>query len=187
LAVNYYRARTPCGTLSFGQEKSPGADALIAALLTVVAVAAFILLLIAFPAFRYFVVGAVVLIGVGIWWFIDNQNKEEQRAKKLIPADLVELREVRRNERTVWGVARNNSTQHELTNLTFRIRILDCPKSDTRDQDCEIVGDAKTGYGFPNVPPGQVRSFEVPFSIANVPPARGQYRWAYEIVETRGR
>ena len=172
----------------------------------IVIVGAIIMMMVASPVFRGFVIVCVVAAGLAIWAMIETSNKRseeyqaqrgvearqqaerEQRAISLIKQADLTLEDVKLTKASYgqWdfmlaGVVTNNSA-FRLTTLGFEVTISDC-----RDNKCAVVGQ-NTVSADADVPAGQRRLFSSrPVSFQNLPPVgAGSRNWKYVITLIRG-
>lgn len=82
------------------------------------------------------------------------------------------------------GRVENLSENFVLRDMTLRVRLYDCPSSDSELNACEIVGDDE-GIARATVPPGQVREFSAIFYYPGLPDMRGEMRWQEDILTVR--
>jgi len=126
-------------------------------------------------------IGAFVLIAIGIFWYWDaEQKRETEQAKGRIPISQVELVDLRLASSRLTGRARNRSPRYTLSAVTLRIIVRDCVK----DQ-CEIVAQDDRDLWL-SVPPGQARDFDTVVSFGRLATPHGSLGWSYEIIGTRG-
>jgi hypothetical protein len=78
----------------------------------------------------------------------------------------------------------NGSDSHRLRSLDLRVTLHDCPDEASELSDCVIVADA-TGTSRVDVPPGQMRRFEVVLRFPDRPASDGILKWQHEVVGTR--
>jgi hypothetical protein len=128
--------------------------------------------MIAFPAFRNFVLVALLIIGGGIWWLIDSSNKSAERSRAeraaqehvattaIKPTDLklenVTLKKASYgvSDYELGGTVTNNS-RFVVGTMSFEVTFTDC-----QNNDCRVVGQTTTSSSV-IVPAGQVRAFSL--------------------------
>jgi hypothetical protein len=157
-----------------------------------------IMMMVTFPAFRNFVIFIVLAAGIGLWWIIENQNKQsreyEQKkaaeqyfATTAIKATDLRLEDVVLNKATyglsdyiLSGTLTNNST-YPLGSMDFEVTMNDCIQT-----KCVIVGQ-KTVSAAVQVPASQRRAFSsYAVRFDNLPPLNGAARsWNYKLISTR--
>jgi hypothetical protein len=143
----------------------------------VVIVGAIIMMMVASPAFRGFVIVCILAAGLALWAMIETSNKRseeyqaqqavearqqgerEQRALSLVKQTDLILEDVKLTKASYgqWdfllaGVVTNNSA-FRLLSVDFEVTISDC-----RDNKCAVVGQNTVGADA-DVPAGQKRSF----------------------------
>jgi len=152
-----------------------------------------IMWMIASPVFRNFVLIVLLIIGGGIWWLIDSDNKRaeksraERAAQEYIATTAIKLEDLRLENVTLKkagyglsdfvleGTVTNNSV-FALGIIYFEIVLTDCQSG-----NCRVVGQT-TGSSSVTVPAGQVRAFSsYALRFNNLPPVNGARTWTYKI------
>ncbi|WP_314962778.1 hypothetical protein [Bradyrhizobium cosmicum] len=167
-------------------------------LIGLLVVGAIITMMVASPAFRNFVIAALLLIGGGIWLLIENANKDAEQRKKaqqaqeyyaataIKEADLT-LTDVKlgpasygMSDFVLSGTVANDSN-NALATIFFQVTLTDC-----REVICRVVGQ-KDASASVSVPPKQLRSFSsYAIRFENLPPVSTAKRsWTYRITGLR--
>lgn len=154
----------------------------------VLALAAYVYVLIAEPGFRRWGLlgGAAVGLGLAVY-FWQSPPESEQAESRIAPEDLaLDQLDLERTIRgaTLTGRVANGSAAWRLREMTIAVRLLDCPEPATPPADCTVIGEA-TAIARPDAPPGQVRAFSASFIFANLPELEGTLAWDWRIVEIR--
>jgi flagellar biosynthesis component FlhA len=164
-----------------------------------------IMMMVAYPAFRNFVLLLLIAGGIGIWALIENSNKQSQEYEKKRMAEQlqqaaqeqfattaiktgdVQLDDVRLTKATnstldfvLSGTVTNNS-QYALGSMSFEVTMTDCNQG-----KCVTVGQ-QVAYLRVQVPSAQRRAFSSSaVRFDNLPPSTGAERnWTYKLVSTR--
>ena len=129
----------------------------------------------------------------------ETRAADEARARALIPADQIELRDVWLEDGlgritaphgdsmtpSLHAVVHNGST-HTLTGVELAIDLLDCPPSGGA---CDRIGTIESEVRA-DIPPGDVRQMDsaAPYQrVDHIPPLHGTFTLKPRIVWTRGR
>lgn len=136
-------------------------------------------LLVQFPAVRkatLWIVGALVVVGVGVYY---KQQNDERAAKAAINPTQLELADLTLSHEYSWkitGTIRNRS-KYVLSSVTAGATLEECKAA-----KCEVVDEADVTI-YERVPPGQARHFENYLSFAASPP--DDWRWSFAIKEVQ--
>ena len=154
----------------------------------VVGIFLFILLLFAFPAFRVFAVGALLILVIGgvAWWQSNEQS--DRRAKTLIPKTDVEFEVIKLfydYSYKLSGTLKNNNGENILSGVNLIVQARDCP-TNIVSPECTIIGEDDV-YIITNIPPHQARTFDTHVSFYNMPSVKGTFVWSYSVTGTRAR
>ncbi len=155
----------------------------------IIVLAIFIWLMVAFPAFRVFVLVVFGLIVGGTWWVMSNYSKNQRLELQLITQSEVQFKDIRISHGyggsyQIIGVVKNLSTKHTLSSIGFAVTAYDCPTDEVND-GCETIGE-DDAYVSVNAPPGQMRSFEGSLYFTNMPrPKNLQLR--YDVAWIKGK
>jgi hypothetical protein len=152
-----------------------------------------IMLMISSPAFRNFVLIAVVVLGGGLWLLIDSSNKSAEKSRiekenqerfalaaiKIsdLKLDDVKLKKASYglSDYTLEGTVTNNSS-YPLGTIWFEVTLTDC-----QNDNCRIVGQTNASTSV-TVPAGQVRAFSsYALRFNNLPPVSGARSWTFKV------
>jgi len=163
-------------------------------LIAIIVSIALIYFMIVSPGFRYLAIGIVVLGGIAIYGWIENDKKESERRRQIdtaqeraalsaISATDIALDDVQLKKESSWWVLKGNVTnnsKYRLGSLGFIVRIEDCPPQ----KECITIGQESV-RAIVSVPPGQMRAFSSYAIDFKGMPASKTPRWRYEITEIR--
>jgi hypothetical protein len=95
--------------------------------------------------FRSVVVVLIAVIGVGLWWSIENQHEKELRAHSLIQPSEIELSDLRISKNfgssyQVLGTVNNLSKRHILSSIILKFFAYDCP-AEKITGECDVIGE----------------------------------------------
>jgi hypothetical protein len=143
-----------------------------------------------FPAVRVVVLAVAFAGAAVIWWLVDREQARLALAHDLIPLQRIELKGMHvvgtPGAFQLAGAVRNGSRKYTLTELIVQLAAIDCPDEATKDDECEILGDALARAHSPwNVAPKETKDLAVDFKMGDLPPAKGIVRWVYTVAETR--
>jgi hypothetical protein len=157
-----------------------------------------IMMMVASPAFRTFVIFLVVAGGIGIWVLIENSNKQsreyEQKrtAEQIFTATAIKITDVALDDvklaKATYGLSDyilsgtlTNNSAYNLGSLNFEVTMTDCMQA-----KCVTVGQ-KTVSADTQVPSSQRRAFSsYAIRFDNLPPLNGAARsWNYKLISTR--
>jgi hypothetical protein len=152
-------------------------------LIAIIVLIALIYFMIVSSGFRYFIIGIVVLGGIAIYVWNENEKKKSEREERAalsaigttdIALDNVQLKK----EFSSWVLTGNvtNNSKYGLRSL----RIEDCPPQ----KGCITIGQESV-RAIVSVPPGQMRTFSSYSITFPGMPAASSPRWRYEITEIR--
>jgi hypothetical protein len=150
-----------------------------------------LLLLVFSTGFRKVAGVLVALVAVIVGIFVVTQRESERQARALIPASVVDLREVRLQPDSfgaykLVGRIKNNSPSYTLTGLSLKIVLEDCEGGDTSQPSCVTIGESEEHPLFENIPAGQVRDVSDYIFPGSTKP-QGKLVWHYSISYTEGK
>jgi hypothetical protein len=167
-------------------------------LLGLIVVGIIIMMSVAYPAFRNFVLFIVVAGGLGLWWIIENQNKQnreyeqKQAAQQYFAATAIKAMDLRLDDvvlnKASYGLSDyilsgtvTNNSAFTLASLDFEVTMSDCIQA-----KCITVGQKNVSAAVP-VPASQRRAFSsYAVRFDNLPPLNGAARsWNYKLISTR--
>jgi len=159
-------------------------------LIATIVVLFFVWLLVVSPWFRRFAVVVVVVIGIGIWWFVSKQEEKARLAAERIKPTEIELTDLSMwnsygTSYQVGGKVRNLSPHYTVSRITLKISAYDCPGDEITPQ-CDVIGD-QTVSAYLGVPPGQVRSLDEYVYFSNMPASVRNFRWSYYLADVEAR
>lgn len=162
-----------------------------------------IMLMINSPAFRSFVFIVMIVVGLGIWWLFEVDNKNSERRNREQAADnaralavetaalnaikiddlkfenVLLKKLVADNTFALTGVVQNDS-KHYLEQVVMEVRIVDCSNN-----SCRTVGQERATLRV-GVPSTQARSFESDrMTFRGLPSVSGARNWNYNITSIR--
>jgi hypothetical protein len=153
--------------------------------------------IVASPAFRNFVIVALLIIGGGIWWLIDSssksteKNRAERASQEYAAVTAIKLTDLKLENVTLkkasYGVSEfildgsvTNNSAFRLGEMNFEVTLTDC-----ENDNCRIVGQAAATASV-TVPSGQLRAFSsYAVRFDNLPPVKGARAWTYKITRLR--
>ncbi len=163
----------------------------------------FIALLVGSPAFRKAALVVAILIGIGIYALVREDNRRSQeyaqrqqvaaaqsasRWTRVSPSELfVKTADLntdgyRRGYRE-FKIDVKNLSAMAVTDIRVSVQLFDCPKDAALDS-CDQIGEAaETLRG--EIPPSQARELKASYEFKNEPPVKGQLRWTYHIEAVR--
>ncbi|MEK6746849.1 MAG: hypothetical protein AABY33_07455 [Pseudomonadota bacterium] len=155
----------------------------------IIAIMLFLSLMVASEAFRNFIFFLIALAVVsGFLIYKHNENEDKKSKERIGFNDVILQNVVLITEYSSYKLQGNlkNISKYNLSEITFRVRIYDCPTQEPADlKTCNIIGD-NTGTDWINVPPNQIRAFDINFYFSNMPILKGKLVWNYDIVGTKG-
>ena len=145
-----------------------------------------------FPAFRK-AVGVclallVIVVAAGAGWLyyenLEDQKRRELSRRLTSPNEISITDAVLGQTYGSWKVKGNvtNHSSHELSGLTLKIKVQDCPISSGR---CTTIGENDVST-YLSVPPNQMRAFEQYVSLHDMPTLT-KWQWSYDIREVRAK
>ena len=142
-------------------------------------------LLVVSKTFRIVAIAAIVLVVGGIYVGIEYWERQTRIEQNLIKHEEIEIRDLSLSgSYQLTGSLKNLNSSYTLSRLTLDLKFYDCPDKNTSLKDCDIVGDVEE-HIYINVPPGQVRGFDVYVYVSNLPKIKGRFTWGYSIESTR--
>ncbi len=151
----------------------------------------FIVFWFVFPPFRKFVlwVGVILVLLISAVFLYTKHEKTVEES--LIPFSKVELTDLKLVNGKLLGEEKNNS-DHDLLDVHLEVKAWDCPSPQlppgviNLGSLCTTIGQDSV-YLWNMVPPHQKRAIDSHVFFSNLPSIKGEFRWSYEIVGTRGR
>jgi hypothetical protein len=156
-----------------------------------------IAMMFASPGFRNFVFVAIFLIGGGIWWLVENANRNSEQRKKVQQveeyraATAIKVTDLTLNDMKLapsYGLSDfilsgtvANDANSSLVAIFFQVTMTDCVET-----NCRIVGQKDTSAAV-SVPSKQLRSFSsYAIRFDNLPATGAAKRsWSYRITGLR--
>jgi hypothetical protein len=137
------------------------------------------------PGFRKAALGVLILLGVGIAYYVYLQSEKQYDAITLIKPSEIALTDVTMDRDGVGSTLKatvRNTSMHALESLSLHIKAFDCPGQEV-SAECDTIGD-QTVSAYVPTPPGQVRSISEYVFFANMPKARN-FKWTYAVTAVR--
>lgn len=126
-------------------------------------------------------------LGLMIYVFVQIPGETDQRDAR-ITAEQLELDDVSLVQEArfsrLTGRVRNLSDTYTLRDFDVRVTLLDCPAPDAGAEACVVIAE-DNGIARVNLPPGQVRRFEVVLRFTDVPEPTGYAEWDYQVTGIR--
>ena len=144
-------------------------------------------LLVAIPAFRYFILVLVVIGGLGLGLRVAYALRQERLPLTVIPSDQVELTDIRlassRGSYRLSGKIENLSQRYTLRDVHLEVTLYDCPPRAVNEK-CVLIGQ-ETSYSYVSVPPGHIHALDGYLGFSNLPRPAGRLMWGYRLKKVR--
>ena len=154
----------------------------------VLALVAYVLVLIPYPEFRRWAVAGGVVAALGLAFYFSREAPEATPAGTASPPEELTLDQIDVEQTvrgaTLTGRVQNGSERYRLRDLTLALRLRDCPDRGRGAGD--LPGDRR-GHGDrpADVPAGQIRALSAHFLFSSLPPVAGTLRWDWRIAAIR--
>jgi hypothetical protein len=155
-------------------------------ILGLVALSIFVAALVQWPRLRLpgsIFLGVVAIAAVITFQLNPRYDLPDLSQEEVVLSDVLFVQDPRLT--TVTGRVSNQSDEAILSRFTLDTRLLDCPTQELTDT-CVVIGENRTAV-YPDVPPGQVRSFTTTLRFVNMPPVEGVLVWDAQVVEVAAR
>lgn len=140
-----------------------------------------------FPRLAFSLLAVLVAVAAGLYYMADPPS--EGLPEHLEPAEVivgnVTMTPYYAGGFRASGEISNQSTRYDLTDLTIRFSVEDCPSEDASSEDCTPLSSVEERVRV-HVPPGATRTFEQPVSPRRTH-VEGKRRWKFKVVDVTGR
>jgi hypothetical protein len=141
-----------------------------------------------FPKLGFSLLGLLTASAAGLYYMSDDikPGRLQTLEPSMITIENIQMSPSYRESFKASGSIRNTSPDHDVTELSIRFSVNDCPSTAVEDSsECEVISQVVEPFRL-HIPLGGKVSFEQSVSPRRVL-VKGSRRWTFKVVEVKGR